>query len=109
MDRTLTKEVKSVEAPREMRGGIWRRTTRAKGPKQPERGQRMIGEVLSIQYGRSYGFIRTEHSRHVFFHRSDVAHRRFNTLTCGVRVEFELIEDKLVGPRAVRVRFHDAS
>ena len=67
----------------------------------------MEGEVVSIQYGQSYGFIRANHSRHIFFHRNDVAHKQFNVLACGDRVEFELIEDKLAGPRAIGVRWRD--
>jgi cold shock CspA family protein len=107
MDRILTETVETSErgtSERRQKGTKWRRTTRATGPREPERGRQTTGEVVSIRYGQSHGFIRTEHSREVFFHRRDVADKRFNGLSCGDRVEFELIEDKLVGPRAVRVR-----
>jgi cold shock CspA family protein len=40
----------------------------------------------------------------VFFHRKDAKAALFNTLDIGDRVQFELIDDSLTGPRAVRVR-----
>ena len=46
---------------------------RAKGVKPEERGKRTSGKILRMLYGQSYGLI------------------------------FELIEDALTGPRAVRV------
>jgi cold shock CspA family protein len=54
-------------------------------------------------YGQSYGLIRIDDRRDVFFHRKDAKVALFNALAVGDRVVFELIEDPLTGPRAVRV------
>ncbi len=42
--------------------------------------------------------------REVFFHRTDTTWGTFNTLVVGDVVAFELIEDRVSGPRATRVR-----
>jgi cold shock CspA family protein len=40
----------------------------------------------------------------VFFHRSDLLEgTAFNALAIGDRVTFELLEDRVSGPRALRV------
>ena len=77
---------------------------RSKGIKRSERGQRMMGRIERILYGQSHGFIRAEDNRRLFFHRSDVRFALFNALVVRDRVAFEVIEDKLTGPRAVRVK-----
>jgi|SRR5689334_15144547 cold shock CspA family protein len=76
---------------------------RAKGVKPEERGTRMSGKILRILYGQSYGLIRIQDRRDVFFHRKDARASLFNALEPGDRVIFELIEDPLTGPRAIRV------
>lgn len=75
---------------------------RAKGAKPEERGRRTSGRVIRMLYGQSYGFIRDENRRDVFFHRKD-APALFNALNVDDRVVFELIEDAIAGPRAVHV------
>ena len=77
---------------------------RAKGVKLPERGHRMTGRIVRILHGQSHGFIRAEDNRQLFFHRSDVRFALFNALAVRDRVAFEVIEDKLAGPRAVKVK-----
>ena len=76
---------------------------RATGVKRDERGQRMTGRIVRILHGQSHGFIRAEDSRQLFFHRSDVRFALFNALAVRDRVAFEVIEDKIAGPRAVKV------
>jgi cold shock CspA family protein len=76
---------------------------RAKGEKPEERGQRANGRVARMLYGQSYGMIRMDDRRQVFFHRKDAKAALFNKLDIGDRVVFELIDDSLTGPRAVRV------
>ena len=83
--------------PRQIKG-------RAKGAKPEERGQRASGRVARMLYGQSYGLIRMDDRRDVFFHRKDAKAALFNALDIGDRVVFELIDDSLTGPRAVRVR-----
>jgi cold shock CspA family protein len=80
-----------------------RRKGRAKGEKPEERGRRAVGRILRMLYGQSYGLIRMSDRRDVFFHRKDAKAALFNALEIGDRVVFELIEDSLTGPRAVRV------
>ena len=74
---------------------------REKGVKPEERGRRMSGRIARMLYGQSHGFIRVADGREVFFHRKDAA--VFNSLVVKDRVDFELIEDPIAGPRAVRV------
>jgi|ERR1041385_2589644 len=76
---------------------------RAKGVKIEERGQRAKGTIVRMLYGQSYGLIRLADRRVVFFHRKDARASLFNNLSVGDNVAFELIEDHLTGPRAVRV------
>jgi cold shock CspA family protein len=74
---------------------------REKGVKPEERGQRMTGRIARMLYGQSHGFIRADDGREVFFHRKDAV--AFNSLSVKDRVAFEVIEDAIAGPRAVRV------
>lgn len=76
---------------------------RAKGVKLEERGEKTAGQIVRMLYGQSYGLIRIADRRMVFFHRKDAKAGLFNNLDIGDRVAFELIEDPLTGPRAVRV------
>jgi len=59
---------------------------------------------VRIHAGQSHGFILDAESREVFFHRTDTTWGTFNTLLVGDTVAFELIEDRVSGPRATRVR-----
>ena len=59
--------------------------------------------MTRILHGQGSGFIRSDDDREVFFHRAD-ADGTFNDLTAGDRVTFELYEDKITGPRALRLR-----
>jgi cold shock CspA family protein len=77
---------------------------RSKGAKREERGRRMTGCIARIRHGQGDGFIRAEDDRQLFFHRSDVRIARFNALAVRDPVAFEVIEDKLAGPRAVKVK-----
>ena len=75
---------------------------RAKGAKPEERGRHTSGRIVRMLYGQSYGFIRDENRRDVFFHRKD-APALFNALNVDDCVVFELIDDPIAGPRAVHV------
>jgi cold shock CspA family protein len=80
---------------------------RAKGPPQASGGARTSGRIARIAVGQSYGFIRLNDRREVFFHRADLHDSTpFNSLQIGERVAFELIVDAISGPRAVSVRRH---
>jgi cold shock CspA family protein len=76
---------------------------RARGVKPDERGRPMTGRVHRILHGQGHGFIRARDSRLLFFHRHDVATGLFNRLVARDRVAFEVIENALVGPRAVKI------
>jgi cold shock CspA family protein len=61
--------------------------------------------VLKLFVGQGYGFIRTAFHDEVYFHRSDVqAGSSINDLGVGDTVAFELLIDRVSGPRALRVR-----
>ncbi len=67
------------------------------------------GRVTAIQFGQGQGFIRLPDERKVFFHRSDMeAGVSFRQLRLGSRVRFDLMDDPVSGPRALRLRLMDA-
>jgi cold shock CspA family protein len=60
--------------------------------------------------GQGHGFVRLATGREVFFHRSDLQDgTSFNALAVGDRVTFELLEDEISGPRALRLDLRRAS
>ena len=81
-------------------------TARPGKPNQPlpPSGRPTSGRIIRIHAGQSHGFIRDAESREVFFHRSDTTFGTFNKLIVGDKVAFELIEDRVSGPRATGVR-----
>ncbi len=81
-------------------------TTLAGRPNQPLpiSGRPTSGRVVKIHAGQSHGYIRSADNRDVFFHRADTTWGTFNNLAIGDKVAFELIEDRVSGPRATRVR-----
>jgi cold shock CspA family protein len=68
-----------------------------------QRGQPLTGRILRLAQGQSQGFIRAEGHREIFFHRADTD-GTFNELDVGDEVTFELLEDRVSGARAIRVR-----
>jgi cold shock CspA family protein len=62
------------------------------------------GRISRIAHGMGHGYIRANGDLAVFFHRSDTEEGLFNTLQVDDDVRFELVEDRLSGPRAIRVR-----
>ena len=79
-----------------------RKDSRLRSPEQ--RGVRSVGRIDKLFIGQSHGLIRLADMRQVFFHRSDVRDgTSFNALSAGDSVQFELLEDRVSGPRAVRV------
>jgi cold shock CspA family protein len=89
------------------RGVVLRTTpTRKILPDRPaeRRGISCSGRVLTLFVGQGHGFIRPSSGGDVFFHRSDVLHgTSFNALAVGDHVTFELLEDEVSGPRALRI------
>jgi cold shock CspA family protein len=68
------------------------------------RGTPTVGRIVTLYIGQSHGFIRLADGRDVFFHRSDVREgASFNRFAVGQTVKFELLDDKVSGPRAVQV------
>jgi cold shock CspA family protein len=59
---------------------------------------------VTLFIGQGHGFIRLPDGRAVFFHRSDLRDgTSFNAFAVGDTVRFELLEDRVSGPRAVYV------
>jgi len=85
-------------------------TKRSGKPAQPAppSGRPMTGRILRIVRGQGQGFIRDEDGREVFFVRADLIGVKFNDLTIADPVAFELIDDRVSGPRGVHVRKVDA-
>ena len=68
------------------------------------RGTPATGRVAKLLVGQGHGFIRLRDRREIFFHRGDLWEgTRFNELHIGHTVTFELLEDSVSGPRALRV------
>ena len=62
------------------------------------------GRIVTLFIGQGHGFIRLTDDRDVFFHRSDLREgTSFNDFAVGDAVTFELLEDDVSGPRALRV------
>src|SRR6185369_14546350 len=74
------------------------------GQPLPLAGRPTTGRIVRMVTGQSHGFIRDSQGREVFFHRSDMAEGTFNDLEVGDRLTFEVIEDRLSGARAIRVK-----
>jgi len=66
---------------------------------------RASGRILALTVGQGTGFIESGGRGKVFFHRTDLQPpMSINDLELGERVEFDLVEDAVSGPRAMRVR-----
>ena len=70
----------------------------------PPTGRPMTGRIVRIMSGQGQGDIRLEDGRDVFFDRRDLVSVVFDDLEIGDPVAFELIEDRVSGPRATQVR-----
>jgi len=71
---------------------------------EERRGTPSSGRIVTLFIGQGHGFIRLTNNREVFFHRSDVREgTSFNDFAVGDAVTFELLEDDVSGPRALRV------
>jgi cold shock CspA family protein len=66
-------------------------------------GRPMTGTILRLVRGEGSGYIRASDGRRVFFHRADTD-STFNDLEVGAAVTFEWLDDRVSGPRALRVR-----
>jgi cold shock CspA family protein len=90
-----------------MRGAVGRTAPARKqavAPPAERRGKPSSGRIVTLFVGQAHGFIRLTDDRHVFFHRSDVRDgTSFNDFAVGDAVTFELFEDDVSGPRALRV------
>ena len=68
------------------------------------RGTPSSGRIVTLMLGQGHGFIQLRNARKVLFHRSDLCEgTSFQDLAVGNRVTFELLEDAISGPRALRV------
>ena len=88
--------------------GAVRKMARARKPAvarpAERRGTPSSGRIVTLLIGQGHGFIRMTNDREVFFHRSDVREgTSFNDFAVGDAVTFELLEDEVSGPRALRV------
>jgi cold shock CspA family protein len=68
------------------------------------RGKPETGRIVRILTGQGHGYIRLRNEREVYFHRADLRdNTTFNSFQIGDVVTFELLEDTVSGPRALRV------
>jgi cold shock CspA family protein len=68
------------------------------------RGPVKKGRIAHLSHGRLCGVIRAGDGQRVFFHGRDLDGARYNDVSVGACVTFELIADPISGPRATRVR-----
>jgi cold shock CspA family protein len=64
----------------------------------------MTGRIVGLSYGHGTGFIRSAEGQRVYFHRADVSGGSFNAMEVGDAVNFDMVEDRLSGLRALRIR-----
>lgn len=76
----------------------------AKSDIRAQRGRLTAGRITELSHGRFCGIIRASDGRRVFFHGRDLEGGTYNDVAVGGRVIFELIDDRISGPRASRVR-----
>ena len=68
------------------------------------RGRPATGRIRSLLVGQGHGQIRLRNGLAIFFHRADLQEGiAFNDLQVGDAVAFELLDDRVSGPRALRV------
>jgi cold shock CspA family protein len=68
------------------------------------RGRPATGRICSLLVGQGHGQIRLRDGLTIFFHRADLNEgTAFNDLQVGDTVSFELLDDRVSGPRALRV------
>jgi cold shock CspA family protein len=73
-------------------------------PSEPH-GARAVGRIVKLLVGQGCGFIRLPDDREIYFHRADVREgTSFNDLRVGDSVVFELLDDRISGARALKVR-----
>ena len=64
----------------------------------------MTGRITQLSHGRLCGLIRSSDRQTVFFHARDLEGARYNDMKVGGLVSFELIDDRISGPRAAAIR-----
>jgi cold shock CspA family protein len=70
----------------------------------PSQGRATTGRITELSHGRLCGLILASDGLIVFFHGRDLEGVKFNDMQVGGSVSFELIDDRISGPRAARVR-----
>ena len=71
---------------------------------RPVKGHPMTGKISELSRGRSCGTIRSSDGKNVFFHGRDLEGAKYNDLEVGGAVSFELVDDRVSGPRALSIR-----
>jgi cold shock CspA family protein len=70
-----------------------------------QRGVASTGCIADLRTGQGYGFIRLAGGGEIYFHRGDLDKgTSFNDFAVGQTVTFELLEDRVSGARALRVK-----
>lgn len=64
----------------------------------------MTGRITELSHGRLCGMIQASDGRSVFFHGRDLEGAKYNDVKVGGAVTFELIDDRISGARAAKVR-----
>lgn len=75
----------------------------------PRPGRAMKGRIAQLLHGRACGFIRASDGQTVFFHAHDMEGTKYSDVKVHGAVYFDLIEDLVSGPRAVRIRVADTA
>jgi cold shock CspA family protein len=72
---------------------------------EQQQGSLSKGRIVKLLVGQGHGFIRMVNGGEAFFHRADVREgASFNDFAVGDAVTFELLDDRVSGARALRVR-----
>ena len=76
-------------------------------PSPAPRGRQTRGRIAELSRGRLSGVILAHDSQRVFFHGRDLEGAKYNDVDVGASVTFELVADRISGPRATRIRLRN--
>ena len=68
------------------------------------RGRATTGKITQLTHGKLCGVIRSVEGQNVFFHGRDLEGARYSDMELGGAVSFELIDDRVSGARAAKIR-----
>jgi len=80
------------------------RASKSPQPTPERRGVPDSGKIVKLFVGQGYGIIRVSNGGEIYFHRADIHEgTSINDFAVGDAVEFERLDDRISGARALGV------